>query len=88
MRDGSGRLVLLFSGLGHFFFHYLAAMYFTIVLSLANDWNQPFHDLIALVREATGSFELLIYGLGVSAAVTSIIVMLLPREVPFVWDQT
>ncbi|MES9935989.1 MAG: MFS transporter [Sedimenticola sp.] len=48
MRDNSGRLVLFFSSIGHFFFHYLAAMYFTIVLSLANDWNQPFHDLIEL----------------------------------------
>lgn len=48
MRDDSGRLVLLYSSIGHFFFHYLAAMYFTIVLALANDWNQPFHELIEL----------------------------------------
>ena len=48
MREESGRLVLLFSSIGHFFFHYLAAMYFTIVLALANDWNQPFHELIEL----------------------------------------
>ena len=45
-------------------------------------------QLIALVREATGSFELLIYGLGVSAAVTSIAVMMLPREVPVATGQT
>jgi len=48
MGKGSGRLVLIFSSTGHFFFHYLVAMYFTIVLSLANDWHQPFHDLIEL----------------------------------------
>ena len=45
-------------------------------------------QLIALVREVTGSFELLIYGLGISAAVTSIAVTLLPRERPVVVGQT
>ena len=33
-------LALGFSSVGHFLFHYFAAMYFTIVLALAKDWQQ------------------------------------------------
>jgi len=45
----AGRLALIFSSAGHFLFHYFAAMYFTIVLAIARDWNSvPYEDLIAL----------------------------------------
>jgi MFS transporter, FSR family, fosmidomycin resistance protein len=48
MNKDSSRLALTFSAIGHFFFHYMAAMYFTLVISLAGDWSQPFHELIEL----------------------------------------
>ena len=48
MNSDSSKVILAFSAIGHFFFHYMAAMYFTIVVSLASDWNQPFHELIEL----------------------------------------
>lgn len=41
-------LSLIFSCVGHFFFHYFAAMYFTIVIVMADEWQKPFHDLIEL----------------------------------------
>lgn len=44
----SAKLSLIFSCIGHFYFHYFAAMYFTIVIAMAADWNRPFHDLIEL----------------------------------------
>ncbi len=44
----SAQLTFVFSSIGHFFFHYLAAMYFTIVISLAVAWDRPFHELIEL----------------------------------------
>ena len=48
MTPAAPRLALIYSSVGHFFFHYLAAMYFTIVVSLAEAWQQPFHELIRL----------------------------------------
>ncbi|WP_425405030.1 MFS transporter [Hwanghaeella sp.] len=48
MSASSARLSLIFSCIGHFYFHYFAAMYFTIVIAMAADWNRPFHDLIEL----------------------------------------
>lgn len=50
----AGRLALIFSSAGHFLFHYFAAMYFTIVLAIAKDWNSvPYEDLIALWLSAS-----------------------------------
>lgn len=48
MSASSARLSLIFSCIGHFYFHYFAAMYFTIVIAMAADWDRPFHDLIEL----------------------------------------
>ncbi len=48
MSDKSSRLALTFSAIGHFFFHYMAAMYFTIVVSMVKNWDQPYHEMIAL----------------------------------------
>ena len=42
------RLALLFSCAGHFQIHFLTAFYFTIVLSLENEWRLPYHELIEL----------------------------------------
>lgn len=44
----NARLSLTFSCIGHFYFHYFAAMYFTIVIALGVAWDRPFHDLIEL----------------------------------------
>lgn len=53
-RDGSAKLALGFSCVGHFLFHYFAAMYFTIVLALSRDWaDQGYEDLIALWTPAS-----------------------------------
>ena len=41
-------------------------------------------ELIALVRANTGSFEGMLYGLGIAAAVTAVIVMFLPGRTPAV----
>lgn len=47
-------LALGFTSVGHFLFHYFAAMYFTIVLALARDWQQVgYEDLIALWTPAS-----------------------------------
>ncbi len=48
MSTRNAQLSLIFSCIGHFYFHYFAAMYFTIVIALAVDWQKPFHDLIEL----------------------------------------
>ena len=48
MSASGARLSLIFSCIGHFYFHYFAAMYFTIVIAIAADWDRPFHDLIEL----------------------------------------
>ncbi|MBP5856793.1 MFS transporter [Marivibrio halodurans] len=51
---GSGRLALGFSAVGHFLFHYFAAMYFTIVLAIAKDWTaSDYETLIALWTPAS-----------------------------------
>lgn len=50
----SGRLALGFSAVGHFLFHYFAAMYFTIVLAIAKDWTaSDYEALIALWTPAS-----------------------------------
>lgn len=40
--------VMLYSALGHAYFHMFTAFYFVIVLSLEIEWQQPYHDLIEL----------------------------------------
>lgn len=48
-RQPSATLALGFSCVGHFLFHYFAAMYFTIVLALSKDWSSiGYESLIAL----------------------------------------
>ncbi len=52
--SGSPRLALGFSCVGHFLFHYFAAMYFTIVLALSKDWtDQNYVDLLTLWTPAS-----------------------------------
>lgn len=41
-------LALTFSCVGHFLFHYFAAMYFTIVIALDRAWPTTYEDLIEL----------------------------------------
>jgi MFS transporter, FSR family, fosmidomycin resistance protein len=38
----------VFAALGHFYVHFFIAIYFVIVLSLEQVWQQPYHELIAL----------------------------------------
>jgi MFS family permease len=42
------RLALVFSCAGHFQIHFLTAFFFTIVLSLEDEWQLPYHELIGL----------------------------------------
>jgi len=44
----SSRWSLIFAAVGHFYFHFFTAMYFTIVLGLGDSFDQPFHELIEL----------------------------------------
>ena len=44
----SNRAVMLFSALGHAYFHMFTAFYFVIVLSLELEWRQPYHELVNL----------------------------------------
>jgi len=44
----SKNTVMLYSGLGHAYFHMLTAFYFVIVLSLEAEWQLPYHQLIDL----------------------------------------
>ena len=46
--DGSSRLSLFFSYLGHTYVHLFTAFYFTIVLALEVDWQLPYHELLEL----------------------------------------
>lgn len=39
---------IVFSCVGHFYFHYFTAMYFTVVVALTVAWELPFHELITL----------------------------------------
>lgn len=48
MRQPSPALAAAFSNVGHFLFHYFAAMYFTIVLAIERDWTQPYETLMEL----------------------------------------
>ena len=58
-------LALYFSSVGHFLFHYFAAMYFTIVLALARDWQDiSYENLIALWTPASILFGLLALPVG------------------------
>ena len=48
------RLALAFSSVGHFLIRYFMAMYFTIVLALARDWQaSSYEDLLALWTPAS-----------------------------------
>lgn len=40
--------LMLYSALGHAYFHMFTAFYFVIVLSLEMEWQQPYHQLIEL----------------------------------------
>ena len=40
--------ILWYSALGHAYFHMFTAFYFVIVLSLAAEWQQPYHELLKL----------------------------------------
>ncbi len=44
----SARLSLIFSAIGHAYIHMFTAFYFTIVLAIEVDWEQPFHELLSL----------------------------------------
>jgi len=48
MANGSARLSLFFSCVGHAFVHLFTAFYFVIVLALEREWRLPYHELIAL----------------------------------------
>ena len=44
----SKNTMMLYSALGHAYFHMFTAFYFVIVLSLEVEWRQPYHELINL----------------------------------------
>ena len=44
----SKNAMMLYSALGHAYFHMFTAFYFVIVLSLEVEWRQPYHELINL----------------------------------------
>lgn len=44
----SKNTVMLYSALGHAYFHMFTAFYFVIVLSLELEWRQPYHELVNL----------------------------------------
>lgn len=48
IRTPSPALAASFSNIGHFLFHYFAAMYFTIVLAIERDWGDPYEVLMEL----------------------------------------
>lgn len=63
--DRNNALALWFSSIGHFLFHYFAAMYFTIVLALSHDWQDiSYENLIALWTPASILFGLLALPVG------------------------
>jgi MFS family permease len=45
---GGARTAIVFSSLGHLYVHLFTAFYFVIVLALEDDWQLPYHELIAL----------------------------------------
>ena len=47
-RTPSSSLAAGFSNVGHFLFHYFAAMYFTIVLAIERDWSDTYEVLMEL----------------------------------------
>ena len=44
----SNRAIMLYSALGHAYFHMFTAFYFVIVLSLELEWRLPYHELVNL----------------------------------------
>ena len=44
----SDKAVLVYSALGHAYFHMFTAFYFVIVLSLETEWRLPYHQLVNL----------------------------------------
>ncbi len=44
----SKNTVMLYSALGHAYFHLFTAFYFVIVLSLELEWRRPYHELVNL----------------------------------------
>lgn len=43
-----GRWAVVYASLGHFLFHYVTAMYFSLVLGLARDWGEAYEALLRL----------------------------------------
>ena len=48
-------LTAFFSNSGHFLMHYMAAMYFTIILSLQKAWEMNYEQLFGRRRERAAS---------------------------------
>jgi len=48
MKSRAAWQVIGISCVGHFYFHYFAAMYYTIVVALTVEWALPYHELITL----------------------------------------
>jgi len=44
----SNRLTVVFSSVGHLLIHFCTAFFFVIVLSLEEEWNFPYHELLEL----------------------------------------
>ena len=61
--ERSSRLILVFAGLGHAWFHVMVALFLTVVLVLEPEWGLPYDRLIAL-----WTFGALMLGLGAPAA--------------------
>lgn len=63
MTLSSNRLVILFCGVGHFYFHVLVALFLTVSLVLEELWAVPYDELIRL-----WTFGALLLGLGAPLA--------------------
>jgi len=63
----SKNAVMVYSALGHAYFHMFTAFYFVIILSLEIEWRQPYHELIKLWLPAAllvGAFAIVAGWLG------------------------
>lgn len=48
MSANSARLSLIFSSIGHFYIHMFTAFYAVVVLTLEDEWNMAYYDLLPL----------------------------------------
>src|SRR3546814_256893 len=48
MSASSARLSLIFSSIGHFYIHMFTAFYAVVVLTLEDEWNMAYYDLLPL----------------------------------------